>query len=222
MNTIWHIFWTWILFRRKKYVVKPILFAIIPDLPWLFGLVFSILLNGINFDAFIRGFYYVPMIYATFFFHSFLIVTVFFIIARIKKKKKYFPYFYGWYFHIFLDYGTHVSDAYPIFWPLSNFSIPSVISYWERSHYSTELAILNLILVAIFVAFLVFKNKEKFTKTDLAISVGLAAVIMVNFIFFFLISGHATYIILNLIPLALIIVLIAKMIKSRRKFKNEK
>lgn len=220
MNTIWHVFWTWAIFRKKKYAIKPLLFAIIPDIPWLFGVIFSIFSNGINFEAFLQGYYYVPIIYMIFFFHSFLIVTLFFIVAKIKQKKKYFPYFYGWYFHIFLDYSTHVSDAYPIFWPLSNFSISSVISYWERSHYSIELAILNLILVGIFIAFLIFKKKEKFTKTDIVVSVLVATAIMINFIFFFLISGHTTYIILNLIPLVLSIALIAKIIKSRRK--NEK
>ena len=89
MNTIWHIFWTWAIFRRKKYAIKPLLFAIIPDVPWLFGVIFSILTNGINFEAFLQGYYYVPIIYMIFFFHSFLIVTLFFVVAKIKQKKKY-------------------------------------------------------------------------------------------------------------------------------------
>ena len=217
MNTIWHIFWTWAIFRKKKYAIKPILFAFIPDIPWLFGLIFSIIINGISHESFEQGFYYIPIIYATFFFHSFLIVTLFFIIAKIKQKKKYFPYFYGWYFHIFLDYGTHVSDAYPIFWPISDFFIPSVISYWERSHYSFEFAIFNLILASVFVTFLLYNKKEKFARMDIAFLTGLVIMIAVNFIFFFLIRPNTSYLIINAIPLILSLVLLVKIIKSRKK-----
>lgn len=219
MNTIWHIFWTWAVFRKKSYAIKPILFAIIPDLPWLFGLIFSLLFNGINFEAFLQGYYYIPIIYLVFFFHSFFIVSLFFAAAILLKKKSHYPYFFGWYFHIFLDYATHVSDAYPIFWPFSNFSISSIISYWERSHYSFELAIFNIIVATIFIGYLIFNKKEKFNKLDLFVSISLLAVMLTNLIFFFTISGNRIYLILNFIPVLLNIALILKILRYKKKKK---
>lgn len=161
MNTIWHFIWTYILFRKKKWVKKALVFSIVPDIPWLISNIISYAIYGFTREAFEVAWDNQIVWQFQYFFNSFVIILFFYLLFKILKLTQYIPFIYGWAFHAIIDALTHVSDAYPIFWPFSQKVFPSLISYWERSHYSIELSIFNLILFSIFGFFMLFKKDKK-------------------------------------------------------------
>jgi len=162
MNTIWHIFWTYVLFRKKKYVKLPLLFSFIPDIPWYTGLALGYLIFGPG--AFDKTFGNPYVLGLTWMMHSFVVVLIVYIVLKLFKKN-WVPLVYGWVFHIALDGITHVSDAYPLFWPLPIKAIPSFISWWEIQYHSVLLGMLNITLVIIFIIYLLFEEHNKLSKT---------------------------------------------------------
>lgn len=163
MNTLWHLFWTYIIFRGKSYCKKTLVFAVVPDITALAILMFSLITNGADWNAFHHAFsnVFANLFPLAAFFHSFAIIAIALILMLIFHLNRLMPYIYGWTFHLFLDIFTHVSDVYPIFWPLSSYIIPNRISYWEPQYHALELNVINLILVAIAVYVMAKDNKNK-------------------------------------------------------------
>ena len=151
MNTLWHIFWTYVIFRRKKYYWKPLVFAFIPDMTTLAIFAASLLTNGSDWSLFHDMFtqYYKGLLIIPSFFHSLAVIMLMSIIIWLTKLKSAWPFIYGWAFHVILDAATHANDSLPIFWPLSSYVFKSAFSYWETSHLAAEVNILNMALASI-------------------------------------------------------------------------
>ena len=151
MNTLWHIFWTYVIFRKKKYYWKALIFAFIPDMTTLAILAISLMVNGADWGSFHDMFtqHYEKLITVQSFFHSLAVIMLVSIIIWLTKLKSAWPFIYGWTFHVILDAATHANDSLPIFWPLSSYVFKSAFSYWEIGHFAAEVNILNMVLASI-------------------------------------------------------------------------
>ncbi len=210
MNTLWHIFWTYIIFRKKKYAVNATVFSFIPDISYLVSLAIMFLLYGLNWESFRMAFHFSFAQVTTKFFHSFAIIFCFAFLTFIIGFKNLYLYFYSWIFHLLMDMLTHVSDAYEIFWPISSIRFPSFVSYWETRHYSFELNLINFILVTCVMIYLIFKN-ERIKKFEYYLFAVLIVYLMLNII---LLSRSPNYnlfaLIFLIVPLLLFLIYIFK------------
>ena len=57
-------------------------------------------------------------------------------------------------FHVTLDFFVHAEDAYRHFWPLTDFTFNSPISYWNPTYYGNISSSLDAIIVAILLLWL--------------------------------------------------------------------
>lgn len=65
--------------------------------------------------------------------HSVVVCAVALGILAVAKRDWLAPAALGWGSHVVIDAFTHVTDAYPLLWPLSTRKFPSVVSYWTPS-----------------------------------------------------------------------------------------
>ncbi|MBI2061910.1 MAG: hypothetical protein HYT87_19395 [Nitrospirae bacterium] len=80
--------------------------------------------------------------------HSYPIVGATLILSLLLKRRRTAFLLGGILLHAFFDMWTHVSDAYPVFYPFSEFRFPTPFSYWEKAHHAPALRIVNGLLVA--------------------------------------------------------------------------
>ena len=185
MNTIWHMFWTWAFFRNKVYMPLAVIGSVIPDLQYFLGLIYMFITEGFNWQSFLDG-YQIPLVdNLAVVMHSFITVLIIFIIFFIFKLKSLFPIVYAWTFHILLDIASHFTEAYPIFWPLSNKTFTLGLSYWEEAHHSFEINLVNLILFLIFMIYL-FVKKYKFKNIEKNLFIFFIAYLALNTIIYVL------------------------------------
>lgn len=138
MNTLWHAFWTYVLFRKKKWWWKAVLFSIIPDLIWVAQMLILLgsgKMKTLSLQVYLLFPFTQPMSYGL---HSALIFIPLLLIAIWWKKETLYGYFWGWGFHIFSDYLTHRGDNYWPFYPLNHYQIQGLISYWELQYHANE------------------------------------------------------------------------------------
>lgn len=155
MNPLWHIFWTYVLFRRKKYFKKTLLFSFIPDSVSLTVLGVAMLTAGTTHQAFkatyAKSFSGITEISVAL--HSISIACIVLIIVMLFQQWRLIPFFYGWVFHIILDTFTHASDNYPLLWPFSAYVFKSGLSYWEIEYHALPVNVINLVLASIVVVY---------------------------------------------------------------------
>ncbi len=165
MNTPWHAFWTYAVFHRRNWWTKAVIASVIPDIPFFISSAYFFARNGVNMESWILAYEHPwskPVGSLT---HSLVIAILGLAAAFFLQRKYWYPYFYGWIFHIFTDMLTHVSDAQPVLWPLSQRRLPGLISYWERDYYSREFGIINLAAASLFALYLVLsKNRYVLLK----------------------------------------------------------
>ncbi|MBF0706568.1 zinc dependent phospholipase C family protein (plasmid) [Alkalihalobacillus hwajinpoensis] len=63
---------------------------------------------------------------------------------------------FGWVGHIITDLLTHVTDATPIFYPISDVVIKGPVSYWNPNYYGKEFQTINTILIIVATVYMVY------------------------------------------------------------------
>lgn len=159
MNTLWHALWTYVLFRNKDWWPKAVLASVLVDFPFFVSSVIIFLSQGISHESWILAYEHPLVKPVGFLAHSYVTAFTALGAAIILKKKGWLPYIYGWVFHIIIDMLTHVSDAQPILWPLSNWVFPAPFSYWEDAYYGDEFGLINIALASLFALYAAFKNR---------------------------------------------------------------
>ncbi len=143
MTLYQHFFWNYVFFYQKPWAWKVGLGGILPDLIYLVGF----LPKMFSYQSF-REWMHDPLwdklwnsapVKAG---HSFVIWGALSLFCLTIFKKDTFrqiaPFLVGWGLHVVVDALTHVSDGYPIFFPLSNYRFPTPVSYWERRYHARE------------------------------------------------------------------------------------
>lgn len=212
MNTLWHIFWTYVLFRKKKYYWKTLIFAFIPDMTTLAIFATSLLINGADWNSFHTMFtqYYKGLLIIPFFFHSLVVVILASMIIWLAKLKSAWPFIYGWTFHVILDAATHASDSLPIFWPLSSYVFESMFSYWETDYFALWVNIVNMALVSIAIVIMAKDSINKRFEAWFMVFTLFGSI--ASFLFLYLAHGmnSVSLIVVNLVAIAVMIYFLAK------------
>ena len=120
MEIFSHILWPMMLFRNKLWREEALFFAILPDISFLFIMLYVLL--GTPMDiGWHRAMYTMPEIYNQFYFfmHSFVALGIAAIVIW-KLKPRLLPALAGWFLHICMDIPMHDGDyatrfLYPIF-----------------------------------------------------------------------------------------------------------
>ncbi len=66
----------------------------------------------------------------------------------------------GYFLHISVDFVTHADDAYPQFWPITDWRFFSPISYWQPEYYGRIVGVIEAIMGLAIVTYLVIKFKQ--------------------------------------------------------------
>ncbi|WP_338779467.1 DUF4184 family protein [Metabacillus sp. FJAT-52054] len=178
MNTLHHGFWTYMIFRRKKQFVKYfVIGSMAPDfiyfIMFFYLLLKSLLLNVLGFTetAFslrsaVHGLFDEPVtIVLRQGGHSlFVWVLAFILIAAISRKlwvNAWLAFLYGWLGHILIDLLTHVQDAVPLFYPISDKIYRGPISYYDRDFFGREFSMINTAMIGIAILYLIIEKSRK-------------------------------------------------------------
>lgn len=103
-------------------------------------------MQGVSYDSWTLAYEH-PFVKPIGLFAYYLVIAIVGLaIAFLFTWKNWYPYVYGWIFHVITDMATHVSDAQPVLWPLSDWVFPTPVSYWESAYYGGEFGIVNLVL----------------------------------------------------------------------------
>ncbi len=212
MDTVWHAFWTYLIFRRKKYLPLTLLGAVIPDIANLFMMGLNFLLYGFTMETY--GAPKIPAItlYANYAMHSILLIALLGIFCYYLARPL-LPLTFGLGFHAIIDYATHNADAYPPFFPLSLIKFPSPVSYWDPAHYGYALMLVNLVLVSIAFWYL-FKTLKKPSYAEIGLFVfGVIYLLLLSW--FYLANQRIYELIVNgVLPLLLFVVILSRGIVS--------
>ncbi len=183
MNTLWHLFWTYAWFRKKKWWWKAVLFSVIPDLIWVIQMLI-LLGNGtmktLNLQLYFLFPFTEPIGYGL---HSTLIFIALLAPTLWWKKEILYGYFWGWGFHIFSDYLTHVGDNYWPFYPFNHWQVQGLISYWEPKYYANEFNTTCYVLASL-IAWYWICNPSKVNLRDILFSGISAGFFAISLIFF--------------------------------------
>ena len=120
MEIFSHILWPLLLFRNKLWREEALFFAILPDISFLFIMLFVLI--GTPMDVGWAGaMYRMPEIYKQFYFfmHSFVAVGIAAVIVW-KLKPRMLPALSAWFLHICMDIPVHDGEfatrfLYPLF-----------------------------------------------------------------------------------------------------------
>lgn len=162
MTTHSHVLWSWILARNRSWRWPFAIGAGLPDLPYLLlgGWILATERElGWGDPALWRAAEAHPYTLAM---HSFVPVGAALVAAHLLGGGRALPWLAGILGHVALDAATHVSDAYPLFWPLSDARFPAPISAWEPEHGGrTVLAIEQGLLVLALLAVAVERLRRR-------------------------------------------------------------
>lgn len=177
MNTLHHAFWSYFFFRKKqrKTVKSIVIGGIAPDIIYYVMFLYFIAEYGIqkglgsekafSFHFIVHGLFDHPVVdVLRKLGHSIVIWLIAFIILMILHKGfKLTPlsgFVWGWFLHVFVDFFTHVSDAVPIFYPISDKVIPGIVSYWHPDYYGYEFGISHSIVLVSTIIYLVIERRK--------------------------------------------------------------
>lgn len=73
-------------------------------------------------------------------------------------------FMWGWLGHILIDLLTHVTDAVPIFYPISNVIIRGPISYWHPQYFGREFSVVHIFIMVAAIVFLIIEKVKKLRK----------------------------------------------------------
>ena len=156
MHTYAHCVLTFMVFRKREALaMKVSLFSVFPDLPYIIAYLSSWGTVGpSNREALQEGL-------ATYFgsiTHSLTLCVAVAVILLLTERKNYFPFIVAWFLHILVDFLTHVKDAYPIFWPLSDRRFPGFVSYWDPRYHGDTFSMFANWLVTICLCYILISK----------------------------------------------------------------
>lgn len=177
MNTLHHAFWSYFFFRKKqrKTMRSVVIGGIAPDIIYYVMFLYLLAEYGLrkilgfqdNFSLhdMVHGLFEHPVVdILRKLGHSFVIWFIAFIILMVLHRGfKLTPlsgFIWGWFLHVIVDFVTHVSDAVPIFYPLSDKVIPGIVSYWHSDYYGTEFGITHTIVLASTIVYLIIERRK--------------------------------------------------------------
>ena len=118
MDTIFHGFLTYLIFRKKKYKYKAAFWGMAPDFFPAFALIYFVYLGKIDDLGLFNDFLYSDGVFVYLFLHS---LTPYLIISlgllALKKKQFWLPLAGGG-LHILVDILTHSEGTVKTFYPL--------------------------------------------------------------------------------------------------------
>lgn len=143
MNTHAHALWMFYLARGTAWRRAAVLWGIMPDLAYGPLLLVYHLRNGWSLATHLHAWDWSwahPLSCGP---HSIVICLLGLGLVRWRWPAAFTAALVGWGSHVLIDALTHVEDAYPLFWPLSDHRFPSVVSYWDARYYGREFFIIN-------------------------------------------------------------------------------
>ena len=177
MNTLHHAFWSYFFFRKKsKRTIKYIVIGgIAPDLIYYVMFLYLLIERSIqkitnpdinlSVHYFIHGLFEHPVVVVLRQLgHSIVIWLLAFLLLMIVhrgfKLTPFSGFVWGWFLHVVVDFFTHVSDAVPIFYPLSHTIIPGVVSYWNGDYYGAEFSFTHGLLLLSTIIYLIVDRRR--------------------------------------------------------------
>ncbi len=158
MNTSSHLIWTYIVFRKRVNIGYGLIAAVVPDMAYILYFIYLFIQNDFTiqyqlFNETYNGRITKAMSSSL---HSIVVFGIAALILTHLKLTEYYIVLYSWLFHIILDVLTHIEDANPLFYPLSDRVIPGVVSYWNPEYWGMEFAIVNYLLMFAFLAYFAY------------------------------------------------------------------
>ncbi|QST00656.1 DUF4184 family protein [Pontibacillus sp. ALD_SL1] len=185
MNTLHHGLWTYIALRKEKEAVPyAIVGSVFPDfiyyIMFFYILIFGDIFTATAIQELGWGGVVHDLAHALFAHpvvevlrqagHSIFIWGIAFaLVVYYKgwKMNKWTGFMYGWLGHVVIDLLTHVNDAIPIFYPVSDVIIRGPVSYWDRSYYGDIFSLVNGILIGLAIIYLIIKKVNANRKRSL-------------------------------------------------------
>jgi len=146
--------------------------GLMPDFPIFLMVVYSRLINGAGYNLWNKpdGLYWQEP-WQTFgsIANSFplwaIVVIVAFALFKYSSRFKTLGlglliFSVGYFLHISVDFVTHADDAYPQFWPITDWRFFSPISYWQPQYYGRIVGVVEAIMGLAIVTYLVIKFKQ--------------------------------------------------------------
>lgn len=160
MQTYAHYFWTYVIFRKKRWGHEVAGFSMFPDMPYFMAYLATWgKIGAEGRESFREGILFL-VANAT---HSATLLGIASLVFILLKKKTLYPLLIGWLVHQLGDHLLHVNDAYAMFWPLSAKRFPGFISYWEPAHYGREFFLINhMAMLIIFTVLVVFRLRNSY------------------------------------------------------------
>ena len=158
MQTYSHYFWTYVIFRKKRWAHQVAAFSIFPDMPYFMVYLATWGKVGAEGRGGFRQGILGPVANAT---HSFTILGIAVLFVILLRKRTLYPMLIGWFIHQLGDHLTHVTDAYPLFWPISTKRLPAFIAYQGPEYHGTGFFWVNHLAMMTIFTILVFSWVKK-------------------------------------------------------------
>ncbi len=155
MNVYAHGLWMVYLTRGRTWRRWAVLWGVMPDLAYIPLLFAYHVAHGWTRSAHMLAWDWAWQHPLTIVPHTVTGCAVGLAIVRWRRPEWFTAVAVGWGSHVVIDALTHVSDAYPLFWPLSDRRFPSVVSYWEAEYYGRQFFLVNHVLMGLIGALVV-------------------------------------------------------------------
>ncbi len=86
-----------------------------------------------------------------------LLLYVIFDLGRRDRRRILLWFLFGWLGHAVADFLTHADNARPLFWPLSDWTWASPVSYYDPLHYGKEFFLISHVLILLMMAALLVR-----------------------------------------------------------------
>lgn len=192
MITPSHMVYSWAIAKttnpepNKPRTLAFVAGGIVPDLPtYVFFFVHTFLLGSAQNDMWNMYYFdsaWTPIITLS---HSLLLWPLFLLFAIYTKRTLLRFFASSTLLHVTLDFFVHHDDAYRHFWPLTEWTFASPISYWDPQFYGNWVSSIDAIVVIGLLIWLgsIYKN----TKTRIGIAaiviLYVTSLVLSNFIF---------------------------------------
>ena len=171
MITTSHIVYGWALARKtegsagaqnKRRLGAFILGAVLPDLPTYLFFIYFTFIAGVSqaelWDSIYFDSAWTPFITLS---HSFILWPLALAVGHAFGYR-----FLKWLavsatVHILIDFFVHAEDAYRHFYPLTNWTFNSPISYWNPTYYGNIVGSIDTIIVALLLLWLYRSSSSK-------------------------------------------------------------
>ncbi len=158
MDTIFHGFLTYLIFRKKKYKYKAAFWGMVPDFFPVISLIYFVYLGKLNNLRLFNGFLYGDGVPVYLFLHSLTPYLVISLGLFVLKRKQFWLPLVGGGLHLFIDILTHSEGAVKIFYPFYPYE---KLSFTAQYFSDENLAFVGVCwMVLFFVYYKTAKNKN--------------------------------------------------------------